>query len=70
VVEVPRADAPQIRAGIEALRRSSIAAKYEQVSTTKSPARSCKQRPRDFNHGLLNFNAPGKKTFVCPGLRV
>jgi hypothetical protein len=54
VVKVPRVGAPRHRAGIEASRRSSIATKYGQVSTTKSPAESHTQRSRDFNHGLLD----------------
>jgi len=52
VVKIPRVGAPRRRAGIKASRRSSIAAKYRQVSTTKSSARGRKQR--DFDHGLLS----------------
>ena len=34
-------------------RDEAVFEQYERISTTKSPARGRKQRPRDFNHGLL-----------------
>src|SRR5208337_4686104 len=39
--------------------------KYEQVSTTKSPAQGRKQRPRDFRHGLLVRDPRSAPDWVC-----
>src|SRR5665213_1128956 len=52
VTKVPRGDAPRILLGIEAEKRR-VLNEIRGVSTTKSPSKSRKRRPRDFCHGLL-----------------
>src|SRR5665213_4451600 len=52
VAKVPRGGAPRILLGIEAEKRR-VLNEIRGVSTTKSPSKSRKRRPRDFCHGLL-----------------